>query len=74
MKEIKIVLNNNEETCLYKPFSVFIDGKEVENIDKFTLTAKSFTAKELRENNFLDFDNVIKYSVDYFAPYFEECK
>ena len=74
MKEIKIVLNNNEETCLHKPFSVFIDGKEVENIDKFTLTAKSFTAKELRENNFLDFDNIIKYSVDYSAPCFEECK
>lgn len=53
---------------------MFIDGKEVENIDKFTLVAKSFSAKELRENNFLDFDNVIKYSIDYFAPYFEECK
>lgn len=72
MKEIKIVLNNNEETCPNKPFSVFIDGKELENIDKFTLTAKSFTAKELKENNFIDFDNVIKYTVEQYAPYFED--
>lgn len=72
MKEIKIVLNNNEETCPHKPFAVFIDGKEVENIDKFTLTAKSFTAKELKENNFLDFDDVIKFTIEQYAPYFEE--
>lgn len=74
MKEIKIVLNNNFETCREKQFSVFIDGKELENVDKFTLTAKAFTGEKLRAGGFLDFDNVIKYSVDYFAPYFEEGK
>lgn len=72
MKEIKIVLNNDEKTCPSKPFSVFIDGNEIRNIDKFTLVAKSFSAEELSENNFLDFDNVIKYTVEQYAPYFED--
>lgn len=74
MKEIKIILNNDAETCLNKQFSIFIDGKELENVDKFSLTAKSFSGEELRNGGFLDFDDVIKYSVDYFAPYFEESK
>lgn len=72
MKEIKIILNNNVETCLDKQFSIIIDGKELENVDKFSLTAKAFTGEEIRKGGFLDFDEVIKYSVDYFAPYFEE--
>lgn len=74
MKEIKIILNNDTATCLNKQFAIFIDGKELENVDKFTLTAKSFSGEELRKGGFLDFDGVIKYSVDYFAPYFEESK
>lgn len=74
MKEIKIILNNNVETCLDKQFSIFIDGKELENVDKFSLTAKTFTDEELRKDRFFNFDEVIKYSVDYFAPYFEETK
>lgn len=72
MKEIKIVLNNDEENCPHKPFSVFIDGNEIKNIDKFTLVAKSVSAKELSENNFIDLDNVIKYTVEQYAPYFED--
>ena len=72
MKEIKIVLNHSEKPCPYKPFSVFVDGEELKNVEKFTLTAKAFTGEEVRNGGFLDFDNVIKYSVDYFAPYFEE--
>lgn len=72
MKEIKIILNNNIETYREKQFSIFIDGKELENVDKFSLTAKAFAGEELRKGGFLDLDNVIKYSVDYFAPYFEE--
>lgn len=72
MKEIKIILHNNTETCLDKQFSIFIDGKELENVDKFSLTAKAFTGEELRKGGFLDFNNVIKYSIDYFVPYFEE--
>ena len=72
MKEIKIVLNNNMENCLEKQFSIFIDGDELKNVDKFSLVAKAFTGEELRKGGFFDFDNVIKYSVDYFAPYFEE--
>lgn len=72
MKEIKIVLNNNVESYRKNQFTVFIDGEELKNVDKFTLTAKAFTGEELRKDGFLDFDNVIKYSVDYFAPYFEE--
>lgn len=71
MKEIKIVLNNNKESYREKQFTVFIDGKELKNVDKFTLTAKAFSGEELRKGGFLDFDDVIKYSVDYFAPYFE---
>lgn len=74
MKEIKIILNNDAETCLNKQFAIFIDGEELENVDKFTLTAKAFSGEELRKGGFLDFDDVIKYSVDYFAPYFEESK
>ena len=74
MKETKIILNNDAETCLNTHFTIFIDGKELENVDKFTLTAKSFSGEELRKGGFLDFDDVIKYSVDYFAPYFEESK
>lgn len=43
MKEIKILLNNNIENWHEKQFSILIDGKELENVDKFTLTAKAFT-------------------------------
>lgn len=75
MKEIKIILNNDMETCLDKQFSVLIDGKELENVKKFTLKARAFIGEEIRKGGFFDFDGVIKYSVDYFAPYFnEECK
>lgn len=74
MKEIKIVLNNDTETCHKKQFSIFVDGEELKNVDKFSLTAKAFTGEELREGSFLDFDNVIRYSVNYFAPYFEEAE
>lgn len=38
----------------------------------FSLTAKAFAGEEIRKGGFFDFDEVIKYSVDYFAPYFEE--
>lgn len=72
MKEIKIVLNNNMEQCLEKQFSVFIDGDELQNVEKFSLVAKAFTGEDLRKGGFFNFVNVIKYSVDYFAPYFEE--
>lgn len=72
MKEIKIILNNNIENWREKQFSIFIDGKELENVDKFSLTAKTFTSEEIRKGGFFNFDEVIKYSVDYFAPYFEE--
>ena len=71
MKEIKIVLNNNKESYREKQFTIFIDGKELKNVDKFTLTAKAFTGEELRNSGFLDFNNVIKYSADFYAPYFE---
>lgn len=75
MKEIKILLNNNIENWREKQFSILIDGKELENVDKFTLKARAFTGEEIRKGGFFDFDGVIKYSVDYFAPYFnEECK
>lgn len=52
MKEIKIILNNDMETCFDKQFSILIDGKELENVDKFTLTAKAFTGEELRKGGY----------------------
>ncbi len=72
MREIKIVLNNNQETCIDKPFSIYIDDEELRNFDKFTLVAKNFTGEELRKGGFLDFNNVIKYSIEHYAPYWEE--
>lgn len=71
MKEIKIVLNNNEETFRNNPFYVYIDGIKLENFDKFTLEA---TMPAPDKRGYIELDNIIKYTVNYFAPYFEEPK
>lgn len=72
MKEIRIVLNNNEDTCMDKQFSIYIDDNEIKDVDKFTLVAKSFSREELKEDTFFDFDNVIRYTIESHAPYWEE--
>lgn len=69
MREIKIVLNNDEETFRNNPFDVYIDDTKLENINKFSLVAnKPIPDKE----GYIYLDDIIKYTVEYFAPYFEE--
>lgn len=69
MKEIRIVLNNNQETFRDEHFSIYIDDKKLENVEKFTLKAvKSIP----NETGFLDIDKIIRYTVEFSAPYFEE--
>lgn len=69
MREIKIVLNNDEETFHNNPFDIYIDNTKLENFNKFSLVAnKPVPNKE----GYVNLDDIIKYTVEYFAPYFEE--
>lgn len=69
MREIKVVINNNEETFRSNPFNVFIDGIKLKDFDKFTLEA---TMPVRDERGYIELDDIIKYTVNYFVPYFEE--
>ena len=69
MKEIKIVLNNDQETFLDNEFSIFIDGEELKNVDSFCLNAKRAVADE---KHHIDTNKIVTYTVNYYAPYFED--
>lgn len=69
MREIKIVLNNNQETFRYNEFSIYIDGKKIEDVNKFHLEA---TRPNWHKNTSINLDEIIKYTIEYSAPYFEE--
>ncbi len=68
MKEIRIVLNNNQETFHGNEFSVYIDGTKLENVNEFNLKAIKPNQNEYK---FIVLDNIISYTVNYSAPYFE---
>lgn len=71
MKEIRIVLNNNQETFLDDAFYIYVDNRKLENITKFNLEV---TKPIPDETGFINCDNIIKYTVEHFAPYFEEAE
>ncbi len=68
MKEIRIVLNNNQETFQGNEFLVYIDGTKLENVNEFNLKA---IKPNQNEDKFIDLDNIVRYTVNYSAPYFE---
>ena len=68
MKEIKIVLNNDPETFRGNEFSIYIDDVELEHIKSFSLDA----VKPDPDDDSVDLDQIITYTVDFSAKYFED--
>lgn len=67
MKEIRIVLNNDPETFRGNEFSIYIDDVELKRVKSFSLDA----VKPDPNDNEVDLDQIITYTADFAAEYFE---
>lgn len=71
MKEIKIVLNKDGESLGNNSFTVFIDGKPLENVYSIKINARQADTDIVDNNGVLRVDKLVSYTVQYREPWFD---
>ena len=70
MKEIKIVLNKDEETFLNNAFTVYIDNEPLEDVESITIKARKPNPDVVDKHGILRVDELLEYTVNFKEPWF----
>lgn len=74
MKEIKIVLNKNDDALasdLKSAIQVFMDGKKLENVESITIEAHQPDRDVVDKDGICRLDKLVSYTVKYMEPWFD---